>query len=64
MAALLCAQATMDAHRGVATVAEQGLRFLDNLSDADANLVSGACLGPPLFTSLRSRMRICCTHPV
>jgi hypothetical protein len=39
MAALPSARAAMDAHRGVAAVAEQGLRFLHNLSCADANRV-------------------------
>ena len=40
MAALSTARATMDAHRGVAAVAEQGLGFLRNLSVAEANEVS------------------------
>ena len=40
MAALPTAQAAMDAHRGVAAVAEQGLGFLTNLAVAEANMVS------------------------
>ncbi len=40
MAALPTAQAAMDAHRGVAAVAEQGLRFLRNLAVTEANRVS------------------------
>ncbi len=40
MAALPCAQAAMDAHRGVAAMAEQGLGFLRNLSLAEAHKVS------------------------
>ena len=40
MAALHTAQAAMDAHRGVAAVAQQGLGFLWSLSVADANKVS------------------------
>jgi hypothetical protein len=43
MAALPCAQAAMDAHRGVAAVAEHGLGFLRSLSFAEANQVSWAC---------------------
>ena len=53
MAALPAAQAAMDAHRGVAAVAEQGLAFLWNLSIAEANEVSWwACFGQPWCTSL------------
>ena len=56
MAALPAAQAAMDAHRGVAAVAEQGLCFLRSLAAADANMVSWwACLGHPWYTSLRPR---------
>jgi hypothetical protein len=40
MAALPAARAAMDAHRGVAEVAELGLYFLCNLSVAGANEVS------------------------
>ena len=40
MAALPTAQAAMDAHRGVAAVAEQGLCFLWYLAIAEANVVS------------------------
>ncbi len=40
MAALLTAQAAMDTHRGVAAVAEHGLRFLADLAFAEANGVS------------------------
>ena len=40
MVALPTAQAAMDAHRGVAAVAEQGLAFLGNLAIAEANRVS------------------------
>ena len=40
MAALSTAQAAMDAHRGVAAVAEQGLAFLRRVSVAEANKVS------------------------
>jgi hypothetical protein len=39
MGALSSAVAAMDAHRGLAAVAEQGLGFLRNLSVADTNLV-------------------------
>ncbi len=39
MAALPSARAAMDAHRGVAAVAEYGLCFLSNLASADANMV-------------------------
>ncbi len=70
MAALPCAQAAMDAHRGVAAVAEHGLRFLMSLSAAEANRVSWwACLGHPWCTSARtclhvfrtpSMMLVCC----
>ena len=56
MAALPTAQAAMDAHRGVAAVAEQGLASLRSLSVPEANKVSWwACLGPPWCTSLRPR---------
>jgi hypothetical protein len=41
MAALPSAQAAMDAHRGVAAVAEHGLGFLANLSFAGVNNVRG-----------------------
>ena len=45
MAALPAAQVALDAHRGVADVAEQGLAFLRNLSVAEASKVSWwACL--------------------
>ena len=40
MAALPTAQAAMDAHRGVAAVAEYGLGFLRILALAEANRVS------------------------
>ena len=40
MAALPAAQVALDAHRGVADVAEQGLAFLRSLSVAEANRVS------------------------
>ena len=40
MAALPTAQAAMDAHRGVAAVADRGLALLCNLSVAEANRVS------------------------
>jgi hypothetical protein len=57
MAALPCAQAAMDAHRGVVAVAEQGLGFLMSLAFAEANVVSSwACLGHPWYTSVRTRM--------
>ncbi len=53
MAALRTAQAAMDAHRGVAAVAEQGLCFLRKLSVMVPNRVSlWACFGQPW-----------CTHP-
>ena len=39
MVALPAARAAMDAHRGVAIVAEYGMSFLSNLSRADANRV-------------------------
>ena len=39
MALLPSARAAMDAHRGVAAVAEHGLSFLSNLACADANMV-------------------------
>jgi hypothetical protein len=61
MAALPTAQAAMDAHRGVAAVAEQGLGFLCNLSVAEANRVSWwACLGqhwctPPCVIRMHAR---------
>jgi hypothetical protein len=49
MAALPAARAAMDAHRGVAAVAEDGLVFLRNLSGPEANQVSWwAGLGPTL----------------
>jgi hypothetical protein len=40
MAALPTAQAAMDAHRGMAAMAELGLCLLWNLSIAEANKVS------------------------
>ena len=40
MADLPGAPAAMDAHRGVAAVAEHGLGFLMNLATAEANRVS------------------------
>ena len=40
MAALPTAQAAMDAHRGVAAVAENGLGFLRSLAAAEVNKVS------------------------
>jgi hypothetical protein len=40
MAALPSAQAAMDAYRGVAEVAEQGVAFLLNLSCSDATIPS------------------------
>jgi hypothetical protein len=43
MAALPTAQAAMDAHRGVAAVAENGLALLANLAAAEATRVSGSC---------------------
>ncbi len=55
MAALPCAQAAMDAHRGVAAVAENGLVFLTNLAVAEANMVSWwACLGHPRYATMRT----------
>ncbi len=39
MGVVSSAVAAMDAHRGVPAVAEQGLRFLRNLSVAEANRV-------------------------
>ncbi len=55
MAALSTAQAAMDAHRGVAAVAEQGQRFLCNLSFAEANEVSWwACFRSALVHPLAS----------
>ena len=39
MAVLPLARAAMDAHRGVAAVAEHGLCFLRFLARADANMV-------------------------
>jgi hypothetical protein len=45
MAALPAAEAAMDAHRGVAAVAEQGLGFMRSLSIADANKVSWWAVG-------------------
>ncbi len=39
MAALPSARAAMDAYRGVAAVAEHGLRLLRNLARTDANMV-------------------------
>ena len=56
MVALPAAQAAMDAHRGVAAVAEQGLAFLRNLSFAEANKVSWprwARFGQSWYISLR-----------
>jgi hypothetical protein len=51
MAALPTAQAAMDAHRGVAAVAEQGLGFLCDLSVAEANKVIWlVCFGHPWCT--------------
>ena len=53
MAALPSAQAAMDAHRGVAAVAEHGLAFLWNLSFAEANKVSWwACLLASFFACM------------
>ena len=64
MAALPAAQAALDAHRGVAAVAEQGLGFLGNLAVAEVNLVSWwACLGHPWYTSLRPRSHACPVCP-
>ena len=64
MAALPAARAAMDAHRGVAAVAEHGLCFLRGLSVADANRVSWwACLGYPWYTSLRPRSHACPVRP-
>ncbi len=40
MAALPTARAAMDAHPGMAAVADQGLAFLRNLAVAEANGVS------------------------
>ena len=62
MAALPTAQAAMDAHRGVAAVAEQGLGFLKNLAFSVANRVRWACgrlRAAPWFTSLRTYMHAC-----
>ena len=62
MVALPTAQAAMDAHRGVAAVAEQGLGFLWNLAVAQANKVRWACgrvRAAPWFTSLRTYMHAC-----
>jgi hypothetical protein len=54
MAALRTAQAAMDAHRGVAAVAEQGLGFLRSLDVAEANKVMWwTRFGQPWCTSLR-----------
>jgi hypothetical protein len=51
MAALPTAQAALDAHRGVAAVAEQVLVFLGNLAVAEASEVSlWACFGHPWCT--------------
>ncbi len=64
MAALSTAQAAMDAHRGVAAVAEQGLAFLRSLAVADANKVTWwECLGQPWCTSLLSSSHACPVRP-
>jgi hypothetical protein len=60
MAALPTAQAAMDAHRGVAAVAEHGLAFLWNMCIAEANEVSWwACFGQPCCTLLCPRSHAC-----
>jgi hypothetical protein len=66
IAALPAAQAAMDAHRGVAAVAEHGLGFLYNLSVANANKVSWsrwARFGQPWCTLL-CRCSHACTPSV
>jgi hypothetical protein len=65
MAALPTAQAAMDAHRGMAAVAEQGLGFLLNLAVAKANKVSWwVCFGQSWGTILRARVHVCPTRPL
>ena len=72
MVALPCAQAAMDAHRGVAAVAEQGLALLCKLVVAEASQVSWwatlpvchwACFGQPWCTLLCRCSHACPVHP-
>jgi hypothetical protein len=64
MAALPAAQATMDAHRGVAAVAEQGLAFLRSVAVAEANKVSWwACFGQHWCISLCRGSHVCPVCP-
>ena len=62
MAALPTAQAALNAHRGVAAVAEQGLGFLRGVAFAEANqVIWWARFGVSLFACMHAQcaLRLC-----